>query len=761
MSIQLNTGSLISLGISTGDVAAIYGLSKRLGNWLSAESGDNEFLTLLGEDDFGILRRRGLIDLPTFNKRWRKEMRLFANQKPLVFKGRDADAALESLGRFTGVMVCVATALDTFTSPAITQSILKNVMKELLRTTERGEDLLATQYTSRLNAWRSVACLRGFLNEATQIRQNLLKESIIMDGLMPRGESKLMEDFLLWLLSDSTETFTTSSSDIAGTAMCLSRLGIDILAVEGLGSSPSHSYCRLIYSKNSLTHFDNPRGPQPSSGPTERELLTTVSLLHPEESVASFPVSKATHNRCRQAWKSGQRAAKYVAVGVVASSENQVERKAEDEDIRYSFIDRGTVCHRVDAEIQEMATFHAFLVNRELLHELETLFRRETEENLVWLNQQTSFGPDDLSKSSFQDSVKIDLYCVFQSFFMGYYYDIFIRMVDTSSLKVQAVEGWWGFRRIDFITFMREQFWEVSESQKKNATIPRKRFIEVLSRLFLNRPIELLTSYWRQWYIGVVGKRTLLTNSLVNGCYHPGEIGRFVLLDVDVGGIPRDSNGLICSGFQDVDGTPEEVDCEKHGTITSSLKESSPPEDVTCHAEADWDGDPERLLLCARYKGRRLVTISPALADKAFCDTYIKPVENPTFKPLTAGVPCTISDFVGPDGSQKILAASSTDVPVIIQAHGRPRLRHVAAGLYENHFLLLFASNCIHAAIQTGRERLRQREQRGERRLGESLSSGWGKASFAIVGSHGVEWSTVFPKESVKGLDLYSVMEQA
>jgi hypothetical protein len=138
MAIQISTGSLIALGVSAGDVATIFGLSKRIGNWWSAASGDDEFLSMLDEDEFNILRRRGLIDLPSFNKRWRKEIRLYANGKPTVFKDKDADKVLEQLNRVTS---------------SVTRNILSNVLKELLRTSAMGEELLATQYSNRLNSW--------------------------------------------------------------------------------------------------------------------------------------------------------------------------------------------------------------------------------------------------------------------------------------------------------------------------------------------------------------------------------------------------------------------------------------------------------------------------------------------------------------------------------------------------------------------------------------------------------------------------------
>ena len=220
MSVQISTGSLIALGVGAGDVAAIVGLSKRIGIWWSANSGDKEFLAMLDEDPF-----KGIIDLQQFNKRWRKQMRLLANGRPLTFEGEDVKKALGDLDRFTALMTCIVTALDTFCTLSLSGAILKKVLLDLFRPTERGEDILASQFTTRLNSWRSVSSIRCLMTAAEQLRRALLDEGAVLNGLMPGSEAKPMEDFLIWLLSDLTDTFVTSSSDIAGVAACLSYLG--------------------------------------------------------------------------------------------------------------------------------------------------------------------------------------------------------------------------------------------------------------------------------------------------------------------------------------------------------------------------------------------------------------------------------------------------------------------------------------------------------------------------------------------------------
>lgn len=71
MSLQISTGvgSLVVLGLGVGDIAALYTLGRRVGNWMTANSGDADLLALLDEDELDILRRRGILDIARFDKR--------------------------------------------------------------------------------------------------------------------------------------------------------------------------------------------------------------------------------------------------------------------------------------------------------------------------------------------------------------------------------------------------------------------------------------------------------------------------------------------------------------------------------------------------------------------------------------------------------------------------------------------------------------------------------------------------------------------
>ena len=55
---MLGSSNLFANGIGIGDMATLFTLGRRIGDWLTAALGDTEMLALLAEDEFDILQRR-------------------------------------------------------------------------------------------------------------------------------------------------------------------------------------------------------------------------------------------------------------------------------------------------------------------------------------------------------------------------------------------------------------------------------------------------------------------------------------------------------------------------------------------------------------------------------------------------------------------------------------------------------------------------------------------------------------------------------
>lgn len=758
MSIQVTTapGALVALGLGVSDVSTLVALGRRVGNWWTAADGDKEFLSLLDEDASSILQRRGLLDVAAFNKRWSMKIQLLAQGDPIRLEDRDIKHVLkdskillrvcltpfqfecpllmrQDLSLFTSVMTCLVAVLDQFAKQGLVKDILHNVLKSLLKLHENGEDILRSQYCSRLNAWRSTGVLRDLSQTAYENRQELIRNGSVMSGWFPETESGHVEEFLTWLLGSQEPFFKTSSSDIVGMAIGLFQLGFDTIDVQSAESfEKSQRPCTVIYSAQPFYHSIS--APEGVSVIAARDASITVPLEHPEEAVSVFPIGHGTLNQCRIAWKAGQKAAKTIQISVqgkqipgrrqqenhqsakdgwAAVGPSSLTAQLQRKDVTYVVTDAGDPAGRASGELYYLALNFGFFANRETVKGLEDCLGRTSTDILSWMlsftRLDTAEGMLDFSSLEVEDKPKVEAFCIFQSFMMGYYYDIFGRLVDTSSLAAKTVEGSWGFLSPALLRYMRlySIIRAPSGAQPHVRTFGRSRLIPLLSMLFVGGhgtsydPELAEDRFMKADCLGIVGKRALIAKSLLGKCSSPQKIGSFALLDVDVGGVPRDFNGLIKAGVLPPD-IPL-VDCLDVGSEELNISESSPPDDVTFHIEADWEANPETVLLCVRFRGRRLATVSPIPADYQFCNAHLPPVtgrgQSLTRNGLSEGVVVEVSTLL--QDSPVLPVSYSAGVPVLFQALDSPGLRYAATALYGTRACVKVATDCVERARQT------------------------------------------------------------
>lgn len=227
--------------------------------------------------------------------------------------------------------------------------------------------------------------------------------------------------------------------------------------------------------------------------------------------------------------------------------------------------------------------------------------------------------------------------------------------------------------------------------------LERQDIIEILCGLLLGQEIYIDPSRRFTRCLGLIKSRTLLTASLLRPCDCPYAVGRFVLLDIDAGGIPRDDEGVVrpgesVLGLTDVWGGPQDPLVGEEDDTTMS-------EDLTQHIEADWAGNRDCLLLTFRYKGRRLISLNPAKTDLYLCWSCVDPVPTTltmTSNVISTAVPSGISDLL----SSKRRVGASGEHPVLFQAYNHPNLRYAAVGVYQSNGLRL-ASNCVQTAYES------------------------------------------------------------
>ena len=75
MALTFPISSLLSLGVSVGDIATIYGAARKAGTWIKAQWNDCQLLEFLQVEKPDLIKRKGLIDVEKLNERWGNQLR--------------------------------------------------------------------------------------------------------------------------------------------------------------------------------------------------------------------------------------------------------------------------------------------------------------------------------------------------------------------------------------------------------------------------------------------------------------------------------------------------------------------------------------------------------------------------------------------------------------------------------------------------------------------------------------------------------------
>ena len=105
------------------------------------------------------------------------------------------------------------------------------------------------------------------------------------------------------------------------------------------------------------------------------------------------------------------------------------------------------------------------------------------------------------------------------------------------------------------------------------------------------------------------------------------------------------------------------------------------------------------MLLCVRFKGRRIHTINPAVADHIFCLSKVRPVSSPL--PITTAETSlmTVEDCL----NLRPIPPNDHKAPIILTIHGLPRLQYAVLYWYRDVCTTRIASNCIETAVIAAR----------------------------------------------------------
>ena len=418
--------------------------------------------------------------------------------------------------------------------------------------------------------------------------------------------------------------------------------------------------------------------------------------------------------------KTGQ----HVLVNVSVSYPGQ----AHHSDIHHDFVTKSShlqVNRRFEPGILRIAEAIGIFISSEILERLSSCLGRESEQTLRVLHEILSRKMYQTEPTELQDPKILEAFTVCQAFAMGYFYEVFLKFVDSSMLQMKTVSGKWGYQSATFMSAICHiiRMWHGPDvphggKQKETITVSRKEVLSILTCLCadhdgLLQDKILQDANWGPYVgddcIGYVGKRILLINSLLKSPTSISGIGGFTILDVDAGGIPRDAEGCVVPSIPTGLRTWEDTHPPR---VNEHIDLSGPPEDFTRHIEPDWDGVPERLLLCIRYKGRRIGSLNPRKADFVFCRTWsrieqidgtkdrtIADDETILERPLGPAYECGLDDFIFSD-RLVTPGRGDTDIPVIVQSKNSPCMRYAVAAWYSDHCKVAPLNTSIREAVR-------------------------------------------------------------
>lgn len=541
--------------------------------------------------------------------------------------------------------------------------------------------------------------------DCRKLRDDLLKDDVVVTGFMPQDDSHEVADFLYWLMAEKDQVRYTSSSDVAGIAYCLCHLSFEILTVENFGHIPaSGTGCRLVYNKAPLFTGREMGSSDSRRNESRRGLSTTISLTQPEETFSTFPIGRELANTCRMAWEEGTMAGESVHLG--PGEPQQMTLTSYDLTMRFS--NRGTPVteqRRIDTKISRLTSNLAVFNSQEVHKGLEQVVGRLSSEVLLRVVDTVRASDESQVRAFLKDEPTLEAFTTCQAFFMGYYYRIFSEVVDSSLLEIKTVSGCWGYNSASLLCRMQGFFqgansYYTGPDRKDIFLSSRTAVLSILANLYTNIDLDLPMSplgtrpSHKELCVGIVGKRIILTKSLIHACKTTTEIAQFVLLDSDSGSIPRTVDGVVFTGIPSPFSTWEG---ESPG-VCDNIIPTGPREDCTRHIEADWNGVPERLLLCIRYKGRRLGSLNPGHADLNFWNATIESQSEPKPRDFS-GHECELDDFVI---SSRLVTPSRQEpqIPVVVHSKSAPTLRYAAAAWYSEACDVVMVNQCLWEAME-------------------------------------------------------------
>jgi hypothetical protein len=658
------TVTLANWGFSVGDIAVMAGAGRKATTWVFAQFKDQNLMDWLGVDVDTLLKRKALCDTAELHSRWDKKITLIQNgqKTSITSKAGTKVPVIESMGRFTWMMTLLTAALDATMQKSTMHELLVRFLLKLFEDNESGEEFLKNEAAQHIQGWLSAACVRSIALKARNVWDSLEKKEQHQPGYIPHAELDAIYHFLLWLVAGKDNVYRTPSTDIFCLAVVLEQIGLKIKTTLKANETFDEADVVIVW--------DNQLAPTALVRAYSKfRPGMRIPLSHMEEVASMFPRSE-DRNKLRGLFVLGMKAVELdgIILQPAAFQENLPRVKGSpflesEQDLYYEvkITSRGAIpklvddIHRISGWLLPVESPAACTRLMEVVDELS---QSSGEEHNI---HTLAFSLDNQQENSRSFGLKMDYdygdaLIHLQAYFLGYWYNLLLPLLDTSQLDSQEGFGSWSWADLECLDFIREMVRTRMHQRTKNGKrvfLYRHEVLKLTAYLFGGAEIGQIR---RAMYgsVGIIGKIPVLYSSLVRG--RPKNFGKFSLLDIDASAIPSSDSGIVMPGDAKAARFLKSTEVTNRSTailpqmlqdvqVESLVQANVGEEDFTLHIEPDWYNDSQTCLVVYRHKGRVITRANPRQIDLALarhifdkeaeevvadCDDNSPPYQTPT-----------------------------------------------------------------------------------------------------------------------------------
>ncbi|KAF2809779.1 uncharacterized protein BDZ99DRAFT_571536 [Mytilinidion resinicola] len=608
MSLSFAAGSLVlsNWGFGAGDIATIAGAGRAAVTWVTNNFKDRGLLDFMKVDAEDLVPRKGLIDPVALHMRWDVRMTLLQNGQTRVIEG-PTGPVVENMNIFSWFMTIITSAMDATLQKSSIKEAMSSFLTALFKEHVDELDFLQRELPHHIQGWISAAVVRSIISRARNVWHQLLNQKLRLAGDILKEDVPEIVRFLVWLAGAKKQKdckrFETTSSDVFAFAIILKSIGLDMIdTIRETEDEVDSMESRLV-----VKFTPDAIGTGSTSDEEARSVLShqrqrfvmRIPLQCMEECVSIWPGTADQNNQRRLLFEEG-----VAASGTLSVTANQSSSTKRGpcpsfilSDETYSNVGRtDSAVYRIVSDCFPIPTPAVINAINGILKQSPALQDRESEGIFRRLDQ----NPESLSKV--------------QVFVLGYYYGMLRIFIDDSKLSIQEGYGswkWFDARLLRWVRMFLSEHSDPIEHSPGKKILGQEGILKLLGLLFVGAEEDQLRAV-DQSTVGIHGKISVVTNSLLGFINFKSSAMHFCLLDTDPTAIPSNARGIISSGvqgsnirkplmlsddhLQDID----KVDCKIIG------------EDFTSHIEPDWENDVQQCQVVFRYKGRLVGRMAPS-----------------------------------------------------------------------------------------------------------------------------------------------------